>query len=216
MKEQAKVTTTDKEERVFESNLRKALLHGDLYLPITNPMVEFLSRGMLRGYVAPDIRRRCFERALAAASVRKLRAAADRTGFEALSFVEYIRRIAYVAGVKMRTIMTFTGIESEEHIGALDQPCEQSASLAEAIGLSLRQLVLHLKLAVLEKHAVPTVTCLRARSGSPSSSWSLAEVEDRIAEVEHELDPAIRERLRSCEFITNRLYADVLAHKSVV
>ena len=106
------------------------------------------SPGFLEGYR---------DAADAAKAMHSLRQSARRIGFEPLPFSQYVERIAFAAGAAIDLVLRYLGISSSGDTSQLDSAQPGVVRLAVALGVPLRELLVHLRLGGLIQAGVPAV-----------------------------------------------------------
>ena len=123
------------------------------------------------------------ERCRAAASdadrIRRLRHQAQKLGFVAVPFGEYVAVLCRSAQVALEPVLEWAGIDDLSRLGA-DAP-QGIARLGAALGLELRQLVAHVKLALIQQESgLPVGAMGRARGTGDAGDSTLEAYEQMI------------------------------------
>ena len=135
---------------------------------------------------SPDFLDRCRKRALGAMTMHKLKKASVLVGFLPLPFSRYIETVSESVGATLKSVLESLGIPAEGDTSGLDKPTEETIRLGITLGLTLRKLLIHFRLAHLA-HAGQTVAQfggLRTRGGGEGTFMSLVEEELETLEKE--------------------------------
>jgi hypothetical protein len=191
--------TDESFQEQFEVEMRNALSAGLIQLPMTEGLIDHTYKTLDSVSVNGELREKCIEKALAADCISNLRSIIQRRGFEALSFGDYLRRLTYLAGFSVRDILPYFGLNTEMDISELDQPSTHTVRFAQAIGISLRQFIVHIKLSLLQQNGVLFANAFHSRTNSTNGAFSLIDTEDQIHELEKNLKSEIVHQLHNCE-----------------
>jgi hypothetical protein len=149
-------------------------------------------------------RQRCREAAELASSIAKLRSERRRIGFVPMSLAEYIQGLMKVAGVQVATVLARFGIE--ETSLRTRESARKLARLAQELGISLREVLVLVRVGFVEKIDSAPVSLLLARHRSEGVRDPLGECEAVLALVEAEYDSGWLNELRRTEFEIRTAY----------
>jgi hypothetical protein len=183
----------------------------DFQLEVYNPpawLVEALQiardLAIIRGFdeeserISEDFRHRCHEAAEVALTIARLRKERQRVGFMPLSLADYIQGLAKVAGISLSYVLKWLDISD------LSQPKPDSARafarLAQELGLSLREILIHVRISFaggLDFAPIPVLIAHRRSVDTRRSQ--LEECESVLGQLESEYDAKFLSDLRHIE-----------------
>ena len=134
-------------------------------------------------------------------------ASARRVGFRAVPFSRYVERLAYAAGIDLGPVLRLFGIPGSGRTAALDLPGDGVVRLAAHLGVSLRELCAHIRIAALLRADLPVVQLARMKSRTARREGALAATEESLAVLEKRGGLAFVRKARECEREVSRLYA---------
>jgi len=166
---------------------------------------ELLARREEPGTVSEAFVDRCRRSAQVALSLAKLRKERERIGFVSLSLADYLQGIAKTAQVSLDPILEWLGIDN------LVRPTPVSARgfarLAQELGMGLREVLLHVRVALAQEVGAPPIAILSARYRAGGVRLSEAdECEASLRQIEHGYSPAERRVLSEVEAEVRRFY----------
>lgn len=153
---------------------------------------------------------RCAEAGKVAFNFAKLRDARQRVGFVPLSAADYIRQLVKQVGIPESSILSWLGREDfslAEQKGVVD-----FARLAQRVGISLREALVHLRIGFASHMGSTPVPILLARTRSSHSQLKPIEYSEAILqEIESGYDITNLRKLRTMELKLTASYdqADV-------
>lgn len=141
-----------------------------------------------------------------ALSISKLRRQREQVGFVPVTLAEYLRGLASVAAVDLRPVLAWTkapGIEQFE-----EEPSPAGiARLGRLLGIGFRQMLLHLRIGVLERvQGTPVTMLVASRAPEGYGRPLIDECETAIREVEQQYGPQELRRLQQMEKILQAAY----------
>jgi hypothetical protein len=147
---------------------------------------------------SPAFRRRCHEAAEIAFSVAKLRSERQRVGFVLLSFTDYVRGLAKVAGIHVDPVLAWFGIGDTPRQGPT--AAKALARFARAIGIGLRETLAHTRIEFASQVGAAPIPLLVARRRSTEPRrHPLEECESILKQVEADYDVDSMRDLRRIE-----------------
>ncbi|HMG73128.1 MAG TPA: hypothetical protein VK582_06460 [Pyrinomonadaceae bacterium] len=141
--------------------------------------------------------KRCAGAAELALNLAKLRQERQRVGFVPLSATDYIRRLIELVDIPESPILSW--LQSEDF--SLDDPKSANAfaRLAQRVGISLREALVHLRISFAAQRGSPVPILLaRTRSSSPHLT-PIESSEVLLREIESGYDVADLRQLRAIE-----------------
>jgi len=157
---------------------------------------------------SPAFRRRCRDAALAALALARLREERRRVGFVPLSLADYIEGIARSAGVSLGPLLTRLGVPGLSGLDA--KSAGALGRLAHAVGIGLREALLHLRIqlaAAFEAPGAPLLTA-RARGGPPPRGGALSGHDTVLERIEAGYDSAQTQQLREMATAMRAVYVE--------
>ncbi len=135
--------------------------------------------------VSSDFEARCGRAAAVAWQVRQLRKGRTETGFRATGFRKYVEVLARAVGLDGGALLEWFGIGDLGNA----QESRQAARLARGIGLSLPELLAHLRIEFAERRNEPVAAL--CRSGGPGGQpESLESCEAALARIAWDMETA--------------------------
>jgi hypothetical protein len=148
--------------------------------------------------------KRCNKAASIGASIAKLRADRRRIGFVPMSLAEYIQGLIKVADVKLAAVLESFGMQD---ISALtSESARKFARLAQELGISLREVLVHARIGFVERVESVPVPLLLAHHRSTGFRDELGECEAVLGLAEAEYDVELLNELRRIEFEIRAAY----------
>jgi hypothetical protein len=152
-------------------------------------------------------KRRCREGANLALSLSSLRKERERVGFVPLGLAAYLQGLSKVADVSVGPILSWIGIDDLSRLSSASSV--SLARLARAIGIELRQALIHLRIGFAEQIDGAPMALLVARQRSTSLTRnSLEECEAVLGELELDYDLESVNLLRRAEFEFRSAYKE--------
>ena len=154
-----------------------------------DPCIEAVEWEVAHDPVDERLHARCREAALGAYTIRSLREQVKRIGFVPLPISEYVALLCRGAGVTAEPVLRWAGVTD---IAKIETDAAHSiARLALALGIGLRQLVVHMRLALIQgSTSFPVGALARARRSATdgATSMSVSAYESFLKSVEDSLD----------------------------
>lgn len=149
--------------------------------------------------VSPVFQQKCREAGEVAFALAKLRKERQRIHFVPLSLTSYFKELGRVAGVALLPVLAWLGIT--DLALSTDASIRGIARLAKAVGLSLREALVHLRISFAEQEGYEPMLLAHCRSnGKPDASMGkLRECELRLVEIESQFHPELQQKLRHFE-----------------
>ena len=157
-------------------------------LQMSRTGVDFHNPAAETSQISDAFRHRCHEAAEVALSIMKLQNERQRIGFVPVSFTEYVHGLAKIAGLSLSAVLSRLGIVE------LSQPNLSSARafarLAQELGFSLRETLVHVRIGFAEglNSAPVSMMVAQRRSGGVRGS-QLEECEGALRQLELEYAP---------------------------
>lgn len=150
---------------------------------------------------------RCESAADAALSVAKLRRERYRIGFVPLSLGEYIEGLARVAKISLSRVVDWLGIVG---FSKFDSPSSAGlVRLAQEIGMTLRELLVHVRIGFAAEFDSSPVALLVARRRRPGDMRSeLDNCEDVLLDIEASYAPERKMKLHEITSDLQSLYEE--------
>ena len=149
-------------------------------------------------------KQRCRTAASVALSVAKLRNERQRIGFVPISLAEYIQGLIKVTGVRIDAVLARFGIDDITRLST--DSVRNLARLAQELNISLREVLIHVRIGFLEKVDSAPVPLLLARHRSAGLRSQLDECEAVLGTAEAEYDGELLNELRRTEFEIRAAY----------
>jgi hypothetical protein len=150
---------------------------------------------------------RCESAAGTALAVTKLRRERQRIGFVPLSFTEYIEGLARVAKVSVSRISDWLGIVSFSELNSSSSP--SVARLAKEIGMTLRELLVHVRIGfAAEFDSSPMALLVARRRRHGDSRSELDHCEDVLLDIESSYAPERKMKLDEIKSNLQSLYGE--------
>ena len=146
--------------------------------------------------VSDSFLERCRDEAVAAAGARALKKSAARVGFQPVPFGQYVNNLAYRAGVALDPILRFLHIPAKDGVEVLDAGELSTVRLAMWLDISVRQLVIHLRLAALARLGIPILKIARLRKEGEDAAATISDIETELDELEKHAAPHLIEASR--------------------
>lgn len=147
--------------------------------------------------------RRCQEGGDAAFAAARIGHERLRVGFVPLSFDAYLSGLARAAGVSLAPLTRWFGVRDLDRTDETSGPAV--ARLGRAVGLSLPELLVHVRIGYAEAQGAPPITLLAHRDGRGRQN-PLAECEDVLRELERAYDAPTAQELRLVESAIRAAY----------
>jgi len=151
-------------------------------------------------------RERCREAANVALTIARLRSERRRIGFVPISLVEYIEGLVKVTGVQIDAVLARFGIDDIRRVTA--DSVRNLARLAQELNISLREVLIHVRIGFVEKFDSAPVPLLLARHRSAGPRTKLEECEAILGTAEAEYDRELLNELRRTEFEIRAAYKE--------
>ena len=151
-------------------------------------------------------RERCREAANVALSIARLRNERRRIGFVPISLAEYIQGLVKVTGVQSGAVLARFGIDDIKRLTS--GSARSLARLAQELDISLREVLIHVRIGFVEKIDSAPVPLLLARHRSAGSRSQLEECEAILGTAEAEFDGELLNELRRTEFEIRAAYKE--------
>jgi len=157
---------------------------------------------------SPAFRRRCRDAALAALALARLRDERQRIGFVPLSLCDYIEGVAKSAGAPLDRLLAGLDISDLPRLDV--ESARALGRLAHAIGISLREALLHLRIQLAAAFETPEAALFtaRARSGPGRRGAVLSDYDTVLERIEARYDPAQTQQLREMQAAMRAAYAE--------
>jgi hypothetical protein len=139
---------------------------------------------------------RCRKGADIARRTAQLRRERERIGFVPLSFSDYLKGLAKLVGSPLPPVMGWFGVTDSRQIDRASAP--GVARLGRELGLSLQELLAHVRIGFAEAHGTAPISMLAARS-TDGRDDPLRETEDALRQVELKYNPTQLHELRLIE-----------------
>lgn len=157
--------------------------------------------------ISPELRSRYRAAAHIALNITKLRKERARIGFVPLSMADYIHGLVKVASVSLSQLLSWLGIDD------LSRPNAKSAKgfarLAQEIGISLKEVLIHIRISFAEQIDSAPMPLLVARQRSTGTIRSqLEECDAVLSQIEAEYDLESLKELRRTEFEVRAAYKE--------
>jgi hypothetical protein len=157
--------------------------------------------------ISKELRDKYREAASIALSLVQLRNEKERVGFVPLSLAAYVQGLVKVANVSLTPILKWLGINDLSQLGA--ESARGFARFAQAIGVDLREALVHLRIGFAEQIDAAPMPLLVARQRSTGSRRShLEECETVLGEIESEYELDCLRELRRTEFEFRAAYKE--------
>lgn len=181
----------------------------DAYEPpkwLDNALRQTFARGDAIEFSRPSeaFKARCRTAANVALSIAKLRNERRRIGFVPMSLAEYIQGLIKVTGVQIDTVLSRFGIDDVTRVTS--GSARNLARLAQELNISLREILIHVRIGFLEKIDSAPVPLLLARHRSTGPRNQLEECEAILGSAEAEYDGELLNELRRTEFEIRAAY----------
>jgi len=157
--------------------------------------------------VPPAFAERLREAGRLAWAIGKLRRQREQIGFVPVPLGEYLRGLASVAAVALAPVLAWVGVSSTE---PFDDEASASglARLGEGLGMGFRQLLLHLRIGLVERaEGAPVAVLLASRAPGGHERPLVEECDAMIREVEQQYAAADLARLQRLEKTLHDAYA---------
>jgi len=154
----------------------------------------------------PAFEARCRQAAEAALSIAMLRAERQRVGFVPMPFSDYVNGLVKLANVPLSPIMSWLGVET---FSGLDLKVVNAyARLAQAIGLSLREVAMLMRISfAAQVGSVPVSLLVARRRSTAPQRTSLETSEAALREIEANYDSDKLVELHQIESELSAAYA---------
>jgi len=149
-------------------------------------------------------RQRCQAAADSAFSIVKLRNERRRIGFVPISLAEYVQGLVKVAGVQIEGVLARFGID--DITSGTSDSARKLARLAQELGISLREVLVHVRIGFVERIDSVPVPLLLAHHRSTGVRDQLGECEAVLGLAEAEYDGELLNELRRTEFEIRAAY----------
>lgn len=155
---------------------------------------------------SPEFLNACARSSEAGLALVKLRRASQRLEGAPLAAPEYLRGLTAIAQVSLEVVCRWAGLSPDFHLDR--QSATGWGHLARALGLSLREAILRLRLALAEDLGLEFLP-LRARGDAtaPAAAPGLEDWEAGFAAEAAYLPPESLDRLHECEAAVRLAYA---------
>lgn len=167
-------------------------------LHLTGDAAAFESLGFEAAESSESFRMSCRQAAAGALAILRLRRERQRIGFSPVSLPEYLQGLVKVAGVSLNQALTSIGVRDFDPRG----PKYMSAlgRLAQAIGMSFRETLTHLRIDFAAQRQTASINLLVAHraAGDPRRS-QLEDCESVLLQIESEYDSKSLRELQSIE-----------------
>lgn len=198
-KQDAKISRPEDEVEI--SDWLAAALH------LAGDAAAFESADSSAANLSAGFHRRCRQAAGQALAILKMRQERQRIGFLAVPLADYLQGLMKVAGVSLSQVLAATGITDL----ALQTPGPLTAvgGLAQAIGMSLREVLVHLRIGIAAQSQPVPMTLLVAHrhAGDPRRS-PLEICEAVLLQIESTYDAGGLNHLRAAEQAIRRAYRE--------
>lgn len=150
------------------------------------------------GQVSDAFRQRCYAATAVALSMMKLRKERQRIGFVPVSFAEYVHGLAKITGLSLSAVFAWLGIVE------LARPTLSStrawARLAQELGFSLRETLVHVRIGFAEgQNAAPVSMMVAHRHAGGVRGSQLDECEGVLRQLEADYVPQERVEIQRIE-----------------
>jgi hypothetical protein len=155
---------------------------------------------------SPDFLNACVQSSEAGLALVKLRRASQRLEGSLLGAPEYLRGLTAVAQVSLEAVCRWAGLSPDFRLDR--QSAAGWGHLARALGLSLREAILRLRLALAEDLGLEFLPLqARGEATAPASAPGFEDWEAGFAAETADLSPESLDRLHDCEAAVRLAYA---------
>ena len=170
-------------------------------------LAEFSAPAPLPPDVSPAFRDHCRQAAATAWGLYALREERSRIGFVPLSLADYLEGIARTACISIPPVLDALGIPGFSSLDPRSVPV--LARFARDLGMSLREVLAHFRIALAEAfHASPAALLMAHRRSSPGRRAApLYECEAALERIESRYAPAQSAELQRLESAIRAVYA---------